>query len=145
MLEALEILINKIKKPYLLSKLCEHYDSPMLTAHHLLIIDFFSRLNDQQMARIIPVLTQQIEELPYGLDDLLELVFCGKTIPEGTTINELTDVQQFLLTAIADDETTLTSNVRYMGGILEKLGSQGSVVREKLIGFLNGEKLEYDR
>ena len=116
----------------------------MLTAHQLLIIDFFSRLNDQQMARVIPVLTQ-IEELPYGLDDLLELVFCGKTIPEGTTINELTDVQQFILTAIADDETTLTPNVHYMGGILEKLGSQGSVVREKLIGFLNGERLEYDK
>ncbi|MCJ8282668.1 MAG: hypothetical protein MJK14_23310 [Rivularia sp. ALOHA_DT_140] len=45
--------------------------------------------------------------------------------------------------AIVEDNTL--NSVSYMDGFLGKLGGDGLVIKEKLIRFINGDKLKYDR
>ena len=146
--EALEILVNKIKNPNLFSRLCEHYENPMLTAHYLLVIDFLTRLDERQMPRVIQALLEAWA-VPDYLDLLIELAFQENKIPSGSTINDLTESQQLVLRAIADSTST-GLEMLYRNGTLDFMGiravspAHGSSAREKLIEFLNGEKLRYD-
>ncbi|MFB2977798.1 hypothetical protein [Microseira sp. BLCC-F43] len=116
----------------------------MATAHNLIVSDFLWRLNDQQMAHIIPVLAQKVEELPYGYKTLIELAFQNNKLQEGITIHDLTANQQFVLTAIANDDTLWKPRDNYISSILKDLAIKGSPLREKLIRFLNGDTLHYD-
>ncbi|MBV6622120.1 MAG: HEAT repeat domain-containing protein [Rivularia sp. (in: Bacteria)] len=138
---ALDVLINKLQKPDLLIKLCEHYDLSVAT-NGLIIIDFFSRLNHRHIGIVISTLLK-IEKISYMMDDLFELVFNEKIIPEGSFFRDLTDTEQLIIKAIVEDNTL--DNVSYMGGFLDKLGGDGLVIKQKLIGFINGERLKYER
>lgn len=139
---ALDILIDKLQEPLLLNKLCQDFENILLNFYYLSILDFFTRLNHQQLVRVIPELLK-VEERHYGLDDLFELVFHNRVIPEGSFFQNLTDPEQSIIKAVVGDNTL--HNVSYMGGFLDKLGGDGLVVKEKLIGFINGETLKYDR
>lgn len=139
---ALDILVDKLQKPKLLNKLCDNFESVIVNFYYLSILDFFTHLNYKQMARVIPILLE-IEEKHYGLDDLFELVFNNRIIPEGSFFQDLTDTEQSIIKAVVGDNTL--HNVSYMGGFLGKLGGDGLVVKGKLIGFINGERLKYNR
>ncbi len=73
---AFNIFLHLMIKPNLFATLSAHYENPMATAHHLLVIDFLTRLNRQQMARLISTIAQQPEEIrdDYLLADLQEIV-----------------------------------------------------------------------
>ncbi|CBN55077.1 MULTISPECIES: hypothetical protein [Kamptonema] len=138
-------LLSLIKNKELFTHLWEHYDNPMATAHYWMIINFFSRLDDSKLAQILVVLAEPEQQI-YDCGDLLqELAFNWQKIPEGTTIDQLTEPQQVILRLIADRITTNqerlnTYNLLSFMGIKEVgLGPQ-----EKLINFLNGEPLKYD-
>jgi hypothetical protein len=145
--EALEILIGKIEKPNLFSRLCEHYENPMLTANGLFPFDFFTRLDNRQMGQIIPVLTK-VWPIDSCADLLLYLVFGQSQIPEGATVYDLTPNQRVIIKAIADNAST-GQEMLYRDGTLNFMGicavsqSAGSQARDKLLGFLNGQRLEY--
>lgn len=95
------------------------------------------------MSRVIPILLEfRKRHNRYGLDDLLELVFNNRIIPEGSIFQDLTDTEESIIKAVVEDNTL--NNVSYMGGFLDKLGEDGFVIKEKLIKFINGEKLKYD-
>ncbi|HAZ48707.1 MAG TPA: hypothetical protein DDW76_17520 [Cyanobacteria bacterium UBA11369] len=141
---ALQALVHLIEKPDLFVRLCNHYENHMATAHNLIVSDFLWRLNDEQMAHIIPVMAQKVEELPYGYDTIIELAFQNKKLPEGITIHDLTANQQFVLQAIVNDDTLWKPRDSYISSILNYLGIKGSPLREKLIRFLNGDALDYD-
>lgn len=139
---ALDILVDKLQYPHLLNKLYENFANKLVDFYYLSILDFFTRLNHQQLARVIPELLK-VEERHYGLDDLFELVFNDRIIPEGSFFQDLTDTEQSIIKAVVEDNTL--HNVSYMGGLLDKLGGNGLVVKGKLIEFINGERLKYDR
>lgn len=93
---------------------------------------------------MIPILLQFRKKYNhYDLDDFFELVFNDRIIPEGSSFQDLTGAEQSIIKAIVEDNTL--HNVSYMGGFLDKLGGNGLVIKEKLIGFINGEKLKYYR
>ncbi len=73
---AFNFLLHLIAKPNLFATLSAHYENPMATAHHLLLIDFLTRLNRQQMAELILTIAQQPEEIRdnYLVADLQEIV-----------------------------------------------------------------------
>ena len=79
----------------------------------------------------------------------IELTFQENKIPHGSTINDLTESQQLVLRAIADSTST-GLEMLYRNSTLDFMGiravspAHGSSAREKLIEFLNGEKLRYD-
>ena len=139
---ALDILIDKLQEPLLLNRLYENFENQLVNFYYLSILYFFTRLNHQQLARVIPALLQ-VEERHYGLDDLFELVFNDRIIPEGLFFQDLTDTEQSIIKAVVKDKTL--HNVSYMGGFLDKLGGDGLVIKGKLIGFINGERLKYDK
>jgi hypothetical protein len=139
---SLDILVDKLQYPDLLSKLYKNFENQLVDFYYLSILDFFGSLNHQQLARVIPELLK-VKERHYGLDDLFELVFNNRIIPEGSFFQDLTDSEQLIIKAVVGDNTL--HNVSYMGGFLDKLGGDGLVVKEKLIGFINGERLKYDR
>ncbi|GET40544.1 hypothetical protein [Microseira wollei] len=141
---ARQTLVHLIEKPDLFVRLCNHYENHMATAHNLIVSDFLWRLNDEQMAHIIPVLAQKVEELPYGYKTLIELAFQDNKLQEGITIHELTESQQFVLRAIANDDRLWKLSNYFISSILKDLGIKGSPLREKLIRFLNGDTLHYD-
>jgi len=141
---ALEMLVHLLNQPKLFLTLSEHYELPMATAHNnLLLINFLTRLNDQHMAKVVRVLTQAWG-LPHYPELLLELVFQWKTLPEGTTINDLTEAQQYAMRAIANSTSTEKEMI-YGNRTLNTLRIKGRFTREKLLDFLNGERLEYDK
>ena len=115
---AFDVLIHKLQKPNLLIRLCEHYDLSVAT-NGLIIIDFFSRLNHEHIGIVISKLLK-IEKIPYVIDDLFELVFNSRIIPEGSLFQDLTDTEQLIIKAVIEDNTI--NNVSYMGGFLDKLG-----------------------
>jgi hypothetical protein len=142
--EALEILINLLNVPNLFSIFYDDFQSPMSTVHCLSVIDFLNRLNERQMAKVMPVLIKEWG-LPLFVDDLTYLVFGQKKIPEGSNVKILTESQRFLLQAIADDESSWNHASNLIRSVLNDLGIHGVPLREKLIRFLNGERLKYDR
>lgn len=139
---ALDIFIDKLQQPNLLNKLYDNFENKLVDFYYLSLLDFFSNLNHQQLARVIPILLK-VEKSHYGFDDLFELVFNNRIIPEGSFFQDLTDTEQLIIKAVIEDKTL--HNVSYMGGFLDKLGGDGLVVKQKLIGFINGESLKYDR
>ena len=142
--DAFNLLLSLIKNEKLFTRLCEHYDNPMATAHHSMIIDFFSRLDDSKLARVLVVLAESGQQI-YEWDLLLELAFNCQNISQGTTIDRLTEPQQVILRLIADSITTDQERLN-RNGILIFMGirQEGLAAREKLISFLNGEPLKYD-
>ena len=126
----------------MLNKLYDNFENKLVDFYYLSLLDFFSNLNHQQLARVIPILLK-VEKSHYGFDDLFELVFNNRIIPEGSFFQDLTDTEQLIIKAVIEDKTL--HNVSYMGGFLDKLGGDGLVVKQKLIGFINGESLKYDR
>ncbi|MEB3178009.1 MAG: hypothetical protein VKL59_03060 [Nostocaceae cyanobacterium] len=141
--EAVEILVYLLNKPNLFRTLYADYQSPMSTAHCLSIIDFLHRLNEQQKAKIIPVLIK-VWGLPFCVDDLIYLAFGQQKILLGSTVYDLTQTQRLLLQAIADDNHTWNPTDKLVRPILNDLGIKGSQLREKLIRFINGERLKYE-
>ncbi|MEM6400008.1 MAG: hypothetical protein AAF757_07195 [Cyanobacteria bacterium P01_D01_bin.116] len=139
---ALDILIDKLQQPNLLNKLYDNFENKLIDFYYLSLLNFFSNLNHQQLTRVIPVLLK-VEKSHYGFDDLFELVFNDRIIPEGSFFQDLTDTEQLTIKAVVEDDTL--HNVSYMGGFLDKLGGNGLIVKQKLIGFINGESLNYDR
>ena len=142
--DAFNLLLSLIKNEELFTRLCEHYDNPMATAHHWMIIDFFSRLDDSKLAQVLVVLAESGQQI-YDWDLLLELAFDCQDISEGTTIDQLTEPQQVILRLIADSITTDQERLN-RNGILIFMGikQEGLAAQEKLINFLNGEPLKYD-
>ena len=141
--EAVKILVYLLNKPNLFRTLYTDYQSPMSTAHCLSIIDFLHRLNEQQKAKIIPVLIK-VWGLPFFIDDLMYLAFGNKKITVGSTVYDLTPTQRIFLQAIADDNNTWNQTDNLVRKILNDLGIKGSPLRDKLIRFLNGERLKYE-
>ncbi|BAY83409.1 hypothetical protein NIES267_28980 [Calothrix parasitica NIES-267] len=139
---ALDTLTDKLQNPNLLNKLYDNFENQLVDFYYLSILDFFSSLNHQQLARVIPVLLQ-VKTNCYGLDDLFELVFNNRIIPEGSFFQDLSDTEQLIIKAVIEDDSL--HNVSYMGGFLDKLGGDGLVIKQKLVGFINGEGLKYDR
>lgn len=141
---AFNLLLSLIKNEELFTRLCEHYDNPMATAHHSMIIDFFSRLDDSKLARILVVLAESGQRVYDYWNLLQELAFNWQKIPEGTTIDQLTESQQVILRLIADEITTNQERLntynllRFMG-----IKEAGFGPQEKLINFLNGEPFKY--
>ncbi|MCP2729383.1 hypothetical protein [Limnofasciculus baicalensis] len=72
---AFNFLLHLIAKPNLFATLSAHYENPMATAHHLLLIDFLTRLNRKQMAELILTIAQQPKEIRdnYLVADLQEI------------------------------------------------------------------------
>lgn len=134
---ALEMLVQLIGKPNLFTTLCDRYQDRMSEAHGL-FHRFLTRLNDRQMARIIPVLAR-VWEHPDSPEFLLELAFRGQKIQEGTTVHDLTDSQRLLLQAIADNDRNWEPSEQSISDSLSFIGIKGKPTREKLIGFLNRE------
>lgn len=146
--EMSDSVLNKLVKlleiPELFNRLEEHYYM-MTMAHNWMVLDFFHRLGEKQMAKVIPILTRAVS--PYSLDMAIEVPFRGEKIPEGTTFENLTESQQFVLRAIANDEDTWKgrSTNTIVTSIIGIKGSSPQEQRQKLIYFINGETLKYDR
>lgn len=139
---ALEKLVKLLKIPELFNNICEiHF--PMTNSHQWILIDFLTRLSEEHKAKIIPVLLQ----VYWDFDEVINLPFQWQKIPERTTFENLTYSQQFVLRAIADRQETW-NRPRPNQILTEVLGIKGSSPREqrqKLIDFINGEPLKYDR
>ena len=138
---ALEKLIKLLEIPDLFNNLCELH-LPMTDSHQWIVIDFFTRLSEEHKAKIIPVLLQ----VYWDFDEVINLPFQWQKIPERTTFDNLTESQQFVLRAIANDEPTW--NKSYLNQILTPVlgikGSSPQEQRQKLIDFINGKPLKYD-
>lgn len=150
---ALSILVDLWENTNLVDRLAKHSD-PMETIHYKKLLDFLTPLSDRQIAKIIPSIWQEWGEYYRDLDAIElasgNLFGSKKRLPEGTTIHDLTDSQRAVLRLIAYN-TSSTGQKIYYRGKLEFIGigtpayqKDMSSAREKLLRFLNGEKLEYD-
>ena len=154
--EAMELLVSLWDDSNLLDRLAAYYDydCPMVTTHCLRLLDYLKNLSDRHLAKIVPIIWQEKNRY-YKIEDAYDLFlkyrpFEQKKFPEGITIDDLTESQQVLVRLVTDDTDDYRS--RNCGNsILRLLGLHpGSPsgkwsAPEKLIGFVNGEPLEYDK
>ena len=135
---AISSLSNLIAKPNLLARLSNHYDSPMSTAHYYTISDLLGYLSDEHLCQFLPHAIEPIESV-YGYDELITMVFPDEKIVPGTTFNQLSPPQQYLLKEICQQNSTgkeyiyRTSSLSFMG-ISRTAGR-----RDKLVEFINGK------
>ena len=140
---ALEDLVKLLEIPELFNRLSEYCYGRIADIHHWILVDFLVRLREEHKAKIIPVLLQ----VSWDFNEIISFPFQCPKIPEKTTFENLTESQQFVLRAIVDrQETWRYPRPNQM--LTEILGIKGSSPREqrqKLIDFLSGEPLKYDR
>lgn len=102
---AIRSLSNLIAKPSLLARLSNHYDSPMSTAHYYTVSDLLGYLSDEHLCQFLPHAIEPIESV-YGYEELIMMVFPDEKIVPGTTINQLSTAQQYLLKEICKRNST---------------------------------------
>ncbi len=145
--EFLEIFAKQLEKTEIFENLREHYENYMLTAHYTSVVEYLINLNDRQITKILPAL-KKIWADSYYLDDLVDFVFRDEIIAEGSTINDLTENQKIVLQTVIENTITGQEQIYEYGlkfmGIKCISSSLGSYARDKLIRFMNGEKLKYD-
>ncbi|MEM9539585.1 MAG: hypothetical protein AAGA60_08740 [Cyanobacteria bacterium P01_E01_bin.42] len=133
----IDILIDLLEKPNLLTKLIEHYDYPMSSAHHLIIIDFFGNLSDRHLSKVLPSLIEA-NQAEYSIDYFSEiLIFKTRKDAIGKTYQQLTESQKLLLRISAQDES-LFNERSYICKILnlESRGLTEQQMKEKILNFI---------
>ena len=154
--EAMELLVSLWDDSNLLDRMAAYYDydCPMVDTHCLRLLDYLKNLSDRHLAKIVPILWQE-ENKYYAAEDAYDLVFKDrpfeqKKFPEGIIIDDLTESQQVLVQLVihgTDDHRSRNcgnSILRLLG--LHPLPPDGKwSAPEKLMGFVNGEPLEYDK
>ncbi|MBP0027267.1 HEAT repeat domain-containing protein [Roseofilum sp. Guam] len=143
--ELLEQFIELGDCPDILLQLSNHFDSWYADGRGL-FVNFFDRLSNRVLEQLMPTLTYRWAFLYYynNCNLLFELVFPEGVMKPGTAVNTLTNSQQFLLRAIADNKEAWESGFNIRCTIeysLIYIGIKEKPKREKLIRFLSGEAL----
>ncbi|MBP0043625.1 MAG: hypothetical protein J7545_16900 [Roseofilum sp. SBFL] len=143
--ELLEQFIELGDRPNLLLQLSNHFDSWYADGRGL-FVNFFDRLGNRVLEQLMPTLTYRWAFLYYynNCNLLFELVFPEGAMKPGTAVSDLTNSQQFLLRAIADNNEAWESgfNIRCeIESSLTYIGIKEKPQQDKLIRFLSGEVL----
>jgi len=144
--ELLEQFIELGDRPDLLLQLTDYYDDRYSDGHGL-FARFFERLSDRALEQLMPILTYRWAFLEsYDFCDLLFeiIVFPEGVMKPGTAVSDLTNSQQFLLRAIADNNEAWESGFTIHSdpqSSLTYIGIKEKPQRDKLIRFLSGEAL----
>ncbi len=149
---ACDLLVHLWDKPQWLKRLANHYDRRMVKIHRQRLVDFIRPLGHRHAGQTIPVLWKGIQYYQFEAIDLAfaEIAFGIEKLPEGIRIHDLTDNQQLVLRLIADTTKTGQEPI-YRKRTLKFIGigqvspSDGYYARKKLLSFLNGAKVKYDK